>query len=230
MMVSRLTLIIPTMCIRSLGLEGNFCFNKSWAVKSITALAICRKIVTQKIWFFIKTLSSSLGLEERLEEGEKESTKQLCPLFLPWGEYIVVHLEFESVVDVEFVDSVVDFHVSLWDKVTKQAWSSTCTKRAPPPRQVWVRRGRTLRQRTGSSESSPSFGNNHLYNTLHGADKVKICTIHIVRLLMCNTSPHNWFKLKNSPHGLRGWDTQSSQLPSASLAPLKMSSVKKALR
>ena len=39
-MVSKLTLMKPTMCIRSLGLEGNFCFNKSWAVKSITALAI----------------------------------------------------------------------------------------------------------------------------------------------------------------------------------------------
>ena len=83
MMVSKLTLIIPTMCIRSLGLEGNFCFNKSWAVKSITALAICREIVTHTFWFFIKTSSSSLGLGERLEEGEKESTMQLCPLFPP---------------------------------------------------------------------------------------------------------------------------------------------------
>ena len=171
MMVSKLTLIIPTMCIRSLGLEGNFCFNKSWAVKSITALAICREIVTHTFWFFIKTSSSSLGLGERLEEGEKESTKQLCPLFPPWREYFVVHLEFESVVDVEFVDSVVDFHVSSWGKMTYQAWSSTCTKRAPPPRQVWVRRGRTLRQRMGSSESSPSFGNNHLKNIFHGASQ-----------------------------------------------------------
>ena len=32
---------------------------------------------------------------------------------------------------------------------------------------------------------------------------------------------------KNSPHGLRGWDTQSSQLLSALLAPWKMSSLKK---
>ena len=168
-MVSKLTLIIPTMCIRSLGLEGNFRFNKSWAVKSITALAIWRKL-SHTFWFFMKTFSSSLGLGERLEEGEKESTKQLCPLFLPWGEYIVVVLEFES---------VLDFHVSSWGKVTYQAWSSTCTKRAPPPRQGWERRGRTLRQRTGSSESSPSFRNNHLYNMFLGADKVKIYTIHI---------------------------------------------------
>ena len=51
MMVSRLTLIIPTMCIRSLGLEGNFCFNKSWAVKSITALAIYREKVKHILIF-----------------------------------------------------------------------------------------------------------------------------------------------------------------------------------
>ena len=93
------------------------------------------------------------------------------------GEYFVVHLEFESVFDVEFVDSVVDFHVSSWGKMTYQAWSSTCTKRAPPPRQVWVRRERTLRQRTGSSESSPSFRNSHLFNMFHGATKVKISII-----------------------------------------------------
>ena len=50
-MVSKLTFMIPTMCIRSLGLEGNFCFNKSWAVKSVTAFAICREIVTHILIF-----------------------------------------------------------------------------------------------------------------------------------------------------------------------------------
>ena len=161
-MVSKLTLMILTMCIRSLGLEGNFCFNKSWAVKSITALAICREIVTHILichWNFL-ILTWSGGTSRRRRKRIDQAVVPTFPTLR--REYIVVDLEFQSVVDVEFVESVVDFHVSSWGKVTKQAWSDTCTKRAPPPRQVWAMPGRTLRQRMGSSESSPSFRNNHL--------------------------------------------------------------------